>query len=61
MRYLVEIIYRNGLTPVYKYYNSFTEIRQTILQADNVESVEVYTLDKEKTKIVSKLLRKGNK
>lgn len=61
MRYLVEVIYKNGLTPLYKYYNTFTEINQMILKSDNVESVEVYTLDKEKTKIVSKLLRKGNK
>lgn len=58
MRYLVEIIYKNGLTPVYKYYNSFTEIRQTILQNNDIEFVEVYTLDKEKTEIASKLLKK---
>lgn len=61
MRYLVEIIHKNGLTPVYKYYNSFTEIRQTISQSDNIEFIEVYTLDKEKTNIVTKMIKENKK
>lgn len=61
MRYLVELIYKNGQSPIYQYYNSFTDIYQTILQNNDIEFIEVYTLDKEKTNIVTKMINENKK
>lgn len=57
MGYLVELTYKNAHSPIYQYYNTFTDIYQTILQNNDIEFIEVYTLDKEKTEIASKLLK----
>ena len=56
MRYLVEVTFKNGQAPIYQYYNTFTDIYQTILQNNDIEFIEVYTLDKEKTDIATKMI-----
>lgn len=60
MKYLVEIIYKNALTPAYQYYNTDSDFDQMILESNNIEDIKVYSLDNEKTKIAKKLLRKNN-
>ena len=61
MGYLVEVTYKNGQTPIYQYYNTFTDIYQTILQNNDIEFIEVYTLDKEKTDIAIKMIKENRK
>ena len=56
MGYLVELTYKNGQNPIYQYYNTFTDIYQTILKNNDIEFIEVYTLDKEKTDIATKMI-----
>lgn len=56
MGYLVEVTYKNGQTPLYQYYNTVEDIYQWILQTHNIEFIEVYTLDKEKTNITTKMI-----
>lgn len=56
MRYLVEITYENGQAPLYQYYNTFTDIYQTISKTHDIEFIEIYTLDKEKTDIATKMI-----
>lgn len=57
MTYLVEIIYKNALTPTYQYYNTPPEIDQMILETNNIEDIKVYSLNIEKTKIAKQQLR----
>ena len=61
MRYLVEVTYKNGQTPIYQYYNTVEDIYQIILQNNNIEFIEVYTLDKEKTDIAIKMIKENKK
>ena len=61
MGYLVEVTYKNGQTPIYQYYNTFEDIYQIILQNNNIEFIEVYTLDKEKTDIAIKMIKENKK
>lgn len=61
MGYLVEVTYKNAHSPIYQYYNTFTDIYQTILQNNDIEFIEVYTLDKEKTNIVTKMINENKK
>lgn len=61
MRYLVEVTFKNGQAPIYQYYNTFTDIYQTILQNNDIEFIEVYTLDKEKTDIATKMIKENKK
>lgn len=61
MRYLVEVIYKNAQSPIYQYYNTVEDIYQIILKNNDIEFIEVYTLDKEKTDIATKMINKNNK
>lgn len=61
MGYLVEVTYKNGQAPIYQYYNTFTDIYQTILKNNDIEFIEVYTLDKEKTDIAIKMIKENKK
>lgn len=61
MGYLVELTYKNGQTPIYQYYNTVEDIYQIILQNNNIEFIEVYTLDKEKTDIAIKMIKENKK
>lgn len=61
MGYLVEVTYKNAQTPIYQYYNTLTDIYQTILKTHDIEFIEVYTLDKEKTNIATKMINENKK
>ena len=56
MGYLVEVTYKNGQVPIYQYYNTFTDIYQTMLKNNDIDFIEVYTLDKQKTNIATKMI-----
>lgn len=61
MGYLVEVTYKKGQTPIYQYYNTIEDIYQIISQNNNIEFIEVYTLDKEKTDIAIKMIKENKK
>ena len=61
MGYLVEVTYKNAQTPIYQYYNTFTDIYQTILQNNDIEFIEVYTKKKKKTDIAIKMIKENKK
>lgn len=61
MGYLVEVTYKNAQTPLYQYFNTVEDIYQWILQTHNIEFIEVYTLDKEKTDIATKMINENKK
>lgn len=61
MGYLVEVTYKNAHSPIHQYYNTFTDIYQTILQNNDIEFIEVYALDKEKTNTLTKKINENKK
>lgn len=58
MKYLVEIILENGVTPIYNYYSTMTEVTLDIEKMTGVVDVNVYVLDRKKS--IQLLMKAGD-
>ena len=54
MKYLVEIIIEDGVTPIYNYYNTITGAMQDISKMAGVVDVNVFELNSSKSEQVLK-------
>ena len=54
MKYLVEIIIEDGVTPIYNYYNTITGAMQDIGKMTGIVDVNVFELNTSKSLLVLK-------
>lgn len=61
MRYLVEIILEDGLTPIYNYYNTMNVAMKDIKNMKGVVDVTVYQFDPFNSKVLLNEKKKNKK